>query len=207
MPIIQKTIPKGYQAFTNLIYDTFDKKYFVKRTKKMLFFNKESLSLLITKILDIDKSEKILLKNEKRILDLIEKFVAKKTQEIQLKDYNKMVDLSFKALKERVQNIKSCLEKNMKAKKLHFSKIDSEYFLALDNILKQLDIVSEEIKNKDYFANNSKELIKKLQMISKNLNNLVYSILEEDFDSIKNISHDILYNDKIEFNITEKLVA
>ncbi|MFH1605742.1 MAG: hypothetical protein ABIC91_00185 [Nanoarchaeota archaeon] len=215
MLLVQQTIPKDYDKFTSLIYDSADKGYKNLRMKQIQYFslNVHELVSLIDELFVSNKVNKFLLNSEKQALVFAKNVFENRNKNITFDQFSEFIRLSFQAVVDRIVEV----EKNLKhlIKKNHFKikQADNEYFLALSNILNQIIVLEKEIQKDKHWKTNFHtrpdrfNISQKIVVIYKNLNKLALSLALNDQESIEDISNDILgYND-ISFHITEKLIS
>ncbi|MBU4242573.1 MAG: hypothetical protein KKF52_05060 [Nanoarchaeota archaeon] len=209
MHLIQQTIPEEYKQFTDLIYNSIDKGYDNKRTKRIEYFsNIKFIQNLIEEIVKIDKQKHFLIRQEKKLLKYTLKIFLKKRDYIKKEEFAKLIDYSFRAVCYRLDKIRKNLIFELKNSKFKVSNIDNEYRFALDSIFQQLFSLGKDFKSKTwYLQKNRNQLIYKSLIIFKNFNELALSIAETDFGSIERISNTILSYDNVQFNVTNKLIA
>ena len=172
-----------------------------------MHLNSENVLKIINEIESLDREQKFLLKEEKKLLDFVAKIFENK-KEISFENFSTLLKYSFKAVLIRLANIKSKLYYEIKANKLNVSPDDREYFFALENILQQIELLGEDLESKNWDKRIDKaQIINKVLIVFKNLNELVLCIALKDHESIQSISNTILSFDEIKFNVSEKIAA
>lgn len=205
--LIEQVIPKEYNLFTNVVYDSLDGGYTNKRTKRFEYFRLEFVNL-IDKILELNKTKKLLIQEEVKLLLYLKSLFKKNVNYIRFNDYSELVKRCYLAIYKRLRLIKTRLIYEIKKKKLEVSPLDNEYLFALENILQQISTLDEDLKRKEWYARIDKDIvIRKGLIIFKNLNELALSIAKNDHESIKDISQSILSYDKLSFSITNKFIS
>jgi len=208
--LIQQTIPKEYSLFTRLIHDSVDKGYKNKRTQRVVYFRIDVsiLNKLISEIINKNKRYNFLIKEEKNFLKFALRMFDSKKKYVSFRDYVTLIQHSFNSVLSRLKRIKKELTRLIKKNRFEVSDIDNEYFFSLENILQQVEMIDKDLKAKDWFKMTDKvQVINKILIIFKNLNELALSIALNDTESISSISRSILSFDKIQFNISNKLVS
>tara|TARA_Y100000310_G_scaffold260603_1_gene269602 strand:- start:7108 stop:7737 length:630 start_codon:yes stop_codon:yes gene_type:complete len=208
--LIQQTIPKEYSLFTRIIHDSADKGYKNRRTQRVVYFGIDFgiFSELINDIFEKNKKSRFLIREEKRFLKYALEIFDSKKHYISFDDYVTLIQYSFDSVLCRLKRIKRELTGLIKNRKFEVSNIDNEYFFSLENILQQVEVLNKDLKLKDWFKRTDKlQLIGKILIIFKNINKLALSIALDDTESIPSISDSILSFDKIQFNISSKLVS
>ena len=209
MLLVEQTFPEQYELLTNLIYDSTNRGYRNRRLKKVQYVHLDSQNVLniVNEIKSIDKERKVLLKEEKKLLNFVVRLFQNKT-EISFDDFFALLKYSFDAVLTRLVNIKSKLYYKIKANKLNISEKDREYFFALENILQQIELIGKDLESKNWDKRIDKvQIVNKIIIIFKNLNELALCIALKDHESIQSISNSILTFDKIKFNVSEKITA
>lgn len=205
--MVEQTFPERYDLLTNLIYDSTNGGYRNRRLQKIQYFHlgSEDVIKIVNEIISLNKQHDFLIKEEKKLLNFISKIFKK---EISFKDFFALLRYSFEAVQERLERIKSKLYYEIKANKLNVSKEDREYFFALENLLQQIELLNKDLTSKNWDKRIDKaQIINKVLIIFKNLNELALCIALKDHGSIQNISNSILSFDKIKFNISEKIAS
>lgn len=209
MLLVEQTFPEKYELLTNLIYDSTNRGYRNRRLQRVQYIHLDSGNVIkiIDEIKSLDKEHKFLLKEEKKLLDFVAKIFQNK-KEISFENFSKLLKYSFEAVLTRLANIKSKLYYQIKANKLNVSQEDREYFFALENILQQIELIGEDLESKNWDKRIDKaQIINKVLIVFKNLNELAFCIALQDHDSIQSISNTILSFDKIKFNVSEKIAT
>lgn len=209
MLLVEQTFPERYELLTNLIYDSTNRGYRNRRLQRVQYVHLDSQDVLniVNEIKSLDKEHKVLLKEEKRLLDFVAKLFKNK-KEISFDDFSALLKYSFEAVLIRLVNIKSKLYYQIKANKLNVSEEDREYFFALENILQQIELIGHDLESKNWDKRIDKvQIINKIIIVFKNLNELALCIALKDHESIQSISNSILSFDKITFNVSEKIAA
>jgi hypothetical protein len=209
MLLVEQTFPEKYELLTNLIYDSTSRGYKNRRLQRVQYvhLNSENVVEIVNEIKSLDKKHKFLLKEEKRLLDFVAK-IFKNKKEISFEDFSTLLKYSFEAVLTRLASIKSKLYYQIKANKLNVSQEDREYFFALENILQQIELINEDLESNNWDKRIDKvQVINKVLIVFKNLNELALCIALQDHESIQSISNTILSFDQIKFNVSEKIAA
>jgi len=209
MLLVEQTFPEKYELLTNLIYDSTNRGYKNRRLQRVQYvhLNSDSIIDIVNEIKTLNKEHQFLLREEKKLLNFVVK-IFRNRKEISFEDFHTLLTYSFEAVLIRLINIRSKLYYQIKASKLNVSQEDREYFFALENILQQIELISKDLESKNWDERIDKaQVINKILIIFKNLNELAFCIALQDHESIQSISNTILSFDKIKFNVSEKIAA
>ena len=209
MSLIQETIPKSYEEYTEVLINSTRNRYINNRTKSVSIFNLDlkEFCKLIKDILNKDEKQRFLTKYEKRFLKKAITIFNKKN--ISVKDYGAIHTLSIQAVIERLIMIKKELLKKIRSRDLNSSPIDDEALRAINNIQEQIQTLineKERINLNDTII--MRTFVTKVQIAFKNLNELIIAILHNNLDEIRNVSDFILEGLNFgDFVVENKFVA
>jgi len=209
--LIQKTIPSKFGEIADIFETSTSRIYVNNRTKKVDYLGYEfkRLNKIISHVLKVNEKNKILLKFEKKYLKYLQKLFNKEIPTITINQFIKVIDFSFQAINERFIDIEKKIIHQLQSNNLEAEKNDDEYLFVIQNIRLQINSLNKEFSDEKLNQNKTRLriFIKKLQILYRNLNEVVISIIREEYEEIESLSNTILRTEKIEFKISNKIFA